>query len=131
MFSTIVRHGTNYGPGLTSTGGTLVKMFVHMDQIFQNFKLGYAKAIKRVHRVIFNYMLYIPRQHENLEPSYGSGSQSPAFHPGGRVNVKPSRVGFLVDTVTLRQGFLRVLRYSTVINISPTLRTHAFVYHRH
>jgi len=79
---------------LTSTGVTLVKIFVHIDQIFQNLKLGHANAVKRVNRAILNYTLRIARQHENLGPSYGSSSQSPASHPGGRVNVRPSRVGF-------------------------------------
>jgi hypothetical protein len=106
-------------------------MFVHIDQIFQNFKLGHANAIKRVYRAILNYTLRITRQHENLGPSYGSGSQSPASHPAGPVNFRPSRVGFLVDIVTLRQGFLRVLLFSPVINISPTVRTPTFIYHQH
>ena len=74
--STIVRLSTKYGPELTLTGVNLVKMFVHIDQILQNFKLGYANAIKPVYRAILNYTLRITSHHENLGPSYGSDRQS-------------------------------------------------------
>jgi len=76
-------------------------MFVNIDQILQNFKLGYANAIKPVYRAILNYTLRIPSHHENFGPSHGSDRQSPGFYQVRRVNVRPSFVGFLVDIVAL------------------------------
>jgi len=43
-------------------------------------------------------------------------------------NPRPVHVGFVVDRVALRQVFLQVLRFPTIIVIPPVLHIHLFIY---
>ena len=44
--------------------------------------------------------------------------------PGLRFNCRTDHVGFVVDKVEQGHVYLRVLQFSTVSVVSPTLRTH-------
>ena len=47
------------------------------------------------------------------------------YHCGrSSLTPRPSHVGFLVDNVALRQGFLRILRYSPAIIIPSKIYNH-------
>jgi len=44
-------------------------------------------------------------------------------------NPRPVHVGFVVDRVAMRQVFLQVLRFPTIIIIPPVLHIHLFICH--
>jgi len=46
-------------------------------------------------------------------------------------NLRPVRMGFIVDRVALWQVFLPVFLFSSVSIIPPMLYTHSFIFHQH
>jgi len=44
-------------------------------------------------------------------------------------NPRPVHVGFVVDRVAMRQVYLQVLQFPTIIIIPPVLHVHLFIYH--
>jgi len=44
-------------------------------------------------------------------------------------NARQVHVGFVVDRVAMRQVFLQVLWFTTIIIIPPVLHIHLFIYH--